>query len=487
MPQPLKFYLFCCMSVAALALVDDLGAEPIHAGFLYDDFILTLDPGHREEILGPSFYNEQKETQHTWALPVLAFAHTEDPTIQYEEYDFAYPLLTYDRFGDEDRWQFFQLFSFAGGRNPDESLDRRFTLFPFYFQQRSTIPEHDYTAVMPFYGTLEHRLFRDEIHFIMFPGYSRTRKKDVVTYNMPYPFFHLRHGDGLNGWQAWPFVGREHKIPTVLTNAFGDTNVVGGHESLFVMWPFYSDSHLEIGAKNPAHQQALIPFYSYYRSKPRDSTSYLWPLGVTHTIEREKKYDEWDAPWPLVEFARGAGKHTSRVWPFYSQARNSSLRDDWYAWPIYKFNKIDSAPWQRSRMRILFFLYSNVRERNTEARTERHRADFLPFFTWRREFDGKERLQVGAVLEPFFPNNKSIERDYSPLWSFWRAERNPKTGSDSQSLFWNLYRREHEPGKKKLSLLFGIFQYQSGAEGRRWRVCYIPFGKARRATPAATR
>ena len=55
--------------------------------------------------------------------------------------------------------------------------------------------------MLPFYGHLKNRLFRDEIDFTMFPLYVRTRKKDVVTRNMPYPFFHLREGDGLRGWQ----------------------------------------------------------------------------------------------------------------------------------------------------------------------------------------------------------------------------------------------------------------------------------------------
>ena len=374
-----KYLIICCLGIGSLASMQVVRGDPFRAGPLYDDFALTLAPGHRQEVLGPFYYNEQKETQHTWAFPVLTLAHTEDPTVEYKEFDFAYPVLTYDRFGAEYRWQILQIFNFAGGQNPDDSKDRRFTLFPIYFQQRSTDPTNTYTAVVPFYGHIEHRLFRDDIYFIMFPGYARTWKKDVVTYNMPFPFFHLRYGDGLHGWQAWPFMGREHKIVTSVTNGFGETNLVGGHENLFVLWPFFSDSKLEIGAKNPAHQQGLIPFYSYYRSKTRDSTTYLWPLGVTHTIEREKKYDEWDAPWPFIEFARGEGKTTTRVWPFISRAHNDFLQDNWYAWPIYKYNRVTSAPLDRSRMRIMFYLYSDVKERNIEAHTLRHRVDFFSF------------------------------------------------------------------------------------------------------------
>src|SRR4051812_361959 len=44
------------------------GDEPVHAGFLYDNFELTLAPGHRTEAAGPFFYSEQKDTQHTWAI-----------------------------------------------------------------------------------------------------------------------------------------------------------------------------------------------------------------------------------------------------------------------------------------------------------------------------------------------------------------------------------------------------------------------------------
>src|SRR5580692_11227623 len=112
-----KYLIICCLGMSALASAQVLRADPFRAGPLYDDFSLTLAPGHRQEILGPFYYNEQKETQHTWAFPVLTLAHTEDPTVEYKEFDFAYPVLTYDRFGAEYRWQFFQLFSFAGGQN----------------------------------------------------------------------------------------------------------------------------------------------------------------------------------------------------------------------------------------------------------------------------------------------------------------------------------------------------------------------------------
>ena len=116
---------------------------------------------------------------------------------------------------------------------------RRFTLFPLYFQQRSPDPNENYTALVPFYGHLKNRLFRDEIFFVMFPIYSETRKRDVVTDNYLYPFFDLRHGDGLHGWQFWPLVGTEHKDVTTQTNGFGEIETIGGHDKFFALWPVH--------------------------------------------------------------------------------------------------------------------------------------------------------------------------------------------------------------------------------------------------------
>jgi hypothetical protein len=222
----------------------------------------------------------------------------------------------------------------------------------------------------------------------------------------------------------------------------------------------------------------VLPLYTYLRSPMRDSTTYFWPLGVTHTIDREKKYDEWGAPWPLIVFTRGEGKTVNRVFPFFSDAHNPALTGRWYAWPIYKYNRLQSAPLDRERTRIAFFLYSDTKVRHTGTGESQRQIDCWPLFTTRRDFEGRSRLQIFAPVEPILPNSTGLERDLSPLWSIWRSEKNTRTGANSQSLLWNLYRRDATPQTKKCSLLFGLFQYQSAPQGKRWRVFFIPFGKA---------
>src|SRR5207244_9575131 len=137
----------------------------------------------------------------------------------------------------------------------------------------------------------------------------------------------------LSGWQFWPITGHEHKELTWHTNHWGDVEPVGGHDQFFVLWPFFNSQRAGLGTTNQVRQQALIPFYSLMRSPGRDSTSYGWPFGLTHTIERQRQYEEWDAPWPLIVFAHGEGKNTRRVWPFFSHSANASQVSEWYLWP----------------------------------------------------------------------------------------------------------------------------------------------------------
>jgi hypothetical protein len=466
------FLLFCACCGTGLSAQ----AEPWHAGPLFDHFNLTLDPGERTEAVGPFYYSEQKDSQHLWAVPPL-FSWTRDPDVDSEEIDFAYPILTYDRYGEQYRWQLFQLFSFAGGPSQEENARHRFTLFPIYFQQRSSDPSQNYTAFFPFYGHLQNRLFKDEMFFVMFPIYGHTRKKDVVTDNYLYPFFHIRHGDGLSGWQFWPFYGQEHKDVTTRTNGFKEIETVAGHDKMFILSPFYSKQKTGIGTENPVWNVTSLPAFSLERSPKRDVTTVIWPF-FSRIDDREKKYREWQVPWPFLVFARGEGKTTTRVFPIFSQAHNATLESDFYLWPVYKFNRIHSDPLDRKRTRIALFLYSDINSKNTETGAYERRVDFWPFYTWKHDFNGNTRLQVLAALEPYLPNNRSIERDYSPIWSFWRSEKNPRTESSSQSLLWNLYRRDAAPGSKKCSLLFGLFQYQSDAKGTHLRLFYVPMTKS---------
>jgi hypothetical protein len=485
----------------ALGLVLRLSAQAdaISAGPLVSSFNLTLGPGEREEVLGPLFYRETSSAHELTAMPPL-WSCTRYREIDATETDVLYPILTYDRFGQEYRIQFCQFFSFSGGvvSSADTNVSR-FTLFPFYFQQRSPVPEKNYTAVFPFYGQLKNRFFRSEIDFALWPLYVKTkrtaklappvedesflgpmhriyqsRRGDITTYNFVAPIFHVRTGPGLTGWQAWPLAGAEHKQTLTGTNRWGDPQLEGGHEKYFALWPVFALEKSGLGTTNEEHYAAVLPLFATASSPARDSTTAPWPLGFTYTVDRARKYTEWGLPWPFVVFARGEGKTTSRVWPFFSQSHNETLESDFYLWPIYKYNRVNAPPLDRRRARILFYLYSDTTEKNLETGKGKRRVDAWPLLSYTRDWEGNERWQAVALLESWLPASKSIARDYSPVWSILRVEKNALTGASSESFLWNFYRHETAGTDRQGSMLFGLVQWHVSPEGRKARWFYLP-------------
>ena len=512
--------ILVCVGFAFVGVVR--AQEDFVAGPLYSDFKLTLSPGRRGEVVGPFFYSQQVETERQIGFPPL-FSWTRDPDLNLTEVDLGYPLISFRRYGGEYRLQIYQLLSWAGGRSQKEDATHRFTLFPIYFQQRNAQdPSQDYTALVPFYGHLKKRLMRDDIRFVLFPFYSVTSKKDVVTHNYLFPFYHERYGNQLIGRQFWPFYGKESKGVTYRTNQLEKTEIIGGHERFFAGFPIYTHNKEGLGTDNPSETLGVIPFYVRQRSPKRDSTTYGWTMGYTVIDDAQQKYQERDLFWPLFVKAWGEGKTETRIFPFYNHARNESIESDWYLWPAYKVNYMHAPPLERKRTRILFLLYSDTVERNTNSLASKRRVEMWPLFSARRDMNGDRRLQVLSILEPLFPNNKSIPRDFAPVYSLWRWERNAKTGDSSQSFLWNFYRREQhkadprsvgghgaggsgnrqtgglpykDPIKdpceqlddcKKISFLFGLIQYNSDFEGRWWRVCYFSIGRKCAGAAAST-
>lgn len=504
-------FLFSRLFVLFLSLVQIKAAdENASFGPLFERFPLTLTLGDRTEAVGPFFYEEEQPSQYLWSLPpCMSFVSNQQE--DWREFDCLYPVFTYDRFGAEYRFQILQLFSFSGGTLQSGETKDRFTLFPLYFQQRSADSNENYTAFFPIYGKLRNRLFRDEINFLLWPLYVKTvrssgvgsvggdeflslgsrwaksLRRDVTTYNFVAPFFHLRYGDGLRGWQFWPLVGHERKAVTVRTNSWGDVETIAGFEKSFVLWPFCLAETREIGTTNSSYFKALLPFYSSLRSPNRDSTSYLWPIGLTLTEDRARKYRETDVLWPVFVYARGEGKTTTRFWPLFGVSHNEVMQRNFYLWPVYRYSKVHSDPLDRSRTQILFFLYSDVHEKNTESLKQSRRVDCWPLFTRTWDQSGSSRLQVLSLIEPVLSKSKSVDRNYSQLWSLWRSEKNARSGAASQSLLWNLFRHQRMPNRNtKTSFLFGLFQHQSAPGGSGLRLFFIPVKKMPKMAAAVT-
>ncbi|NGO40126.1 hypothetical protein G4L39_12085 [Limisphaera ngatamarikiensis] len=454
-------------------LASAMQVTAFEAGPLFHDFQLTLREGRRTEALGPFLSWQQDDETVTRALHPLVSVQQWNG-LERSSVDVLYPLCTYDRTGPEARWQLLQVLSWSRGQDQSDRTTERFTLFPLLFWQRSEDPARRSFAILPLYGHLENRLFRDEIDVVLFPLWSRTRKREVITENWLYPLFHTRRGPGLEGWQFWPFYGREEKVPTTRTNAWDETESVPGHRKRFVLWPVYLDAHTGLGTEEPVHQRAVLPFYAETVSARQQSRSWGWPLGVTFSTNAVSGYHEVGAPWPFVVWGEGPGRSTHRFWPLYGVSTAPRQTRQFILWPLWQERHSTTESVDRTERRVGLFVYRDVEERLVEGR--RLRRALWPLAVYREDEQGRSRLQVVALLEPVLPGNPGVERNYSPLWSVWRMEQDPVTGRAAGSLLWNLWRWDRTPAGRKGSLLFGAVRYESDAAGLRWRVFGLPVG-----------
>jgi hypothetical protein len=114
-----------------------------------------------------------------------------------------------------------------------------------------------------------------------------------------------------------------------------------------------------------------------------------------------------------------------------------------------------------------------------------------PLFTY-EQIRGVSRFHTLSLLEPFFPENLGIERNWSPLWRLYQRKWD-KHGNEVSSLLWNLYWKERrgselamevfplfsysrQARKADLRLLKGLVRYQTDHGERTVRLFYLPWG-----------
>jgi len=434
-------------------------------------------------LLGPLFKQTQAPKASLLSLRPF-FSHLQQDGYDYREV--LYPLFRQE--GAEDRGNFSLLGLFTGDYGEQtEGAENEHMLFPFFFWRDNDRPD-DYFAFFPFWGTILDKYGRDSIRFRLFPLYSRTQKKETVTTNILWPFFASVEGPEESGFKAWPLYGASRKQ--------------GHYRKLFVLWPLYFNYDLAIGSENPETYRALYPFYVSRQSPVLSSRTWFWPF-FSRTQDREKDYDQWFYPWPLWGHATGTYKQGIRVLPFYSKERTGGVEKTWLLWPFFRHERSEIDQLSQEHFRVLFFLYSDLRESSIGGKGyEKRRVSLWPLATYRR-LDGVSRLSLFSLLEPFFPENEKIERNWSPLWSIYRHAWDTQ-GNEATSLLWNLYWKERRgdklafelfpllnartgPGEgTRIDILKGLLRYSSNAQGRSLRLFFLPWNLPLGSAPGSS-
>ncbi len=428
-------------------------------------------------LLGPLFKYERKGAEVEYGVRPLFF-HARDRDSQRHFSEYLYPLSSRQGEEGKKRYHVLHLLEYDFGQRAEGS-DNEFMLFPFLFYGE-TEDRGDYFAFFPFGGKIYRRFWRDEIRFVLFPGYSRTLKKGTRTTNILWPIYARIEGENEHGTKLWPLYGYAEKT--------------GVYRKRFVLWPFYFNEHLRLDGDNPEHREVYFPFYIKHDSPARTRRTWLWPF-FSHVVDREKDYEEWNTPWPLIRRASGSYKESRKYLPLYSYERTGSLERTWYLWPIYLRSRLTTEELIQERHRILYFLFANQEERlrlEGEEYVKKKWIALWPLFAYERR-TGVSTFSALALIEPFFPENEGFRRNWSPLWTLYKT-RWDNEGNEISTFLWNLYWKERrgedlafevfplvryrrvQGEVREFKLLKGLIRFSARAEEKKLSLFYLPWG-----------
>lgn len=425
-------------------------------------------------ILGPLFKLQHQGEERDFAIRPLFYNSTfkRDATSQTI---YLYPLAATETTPTASKVSILELFQTNIYRKGEEGEEQNRMLLPLYISGRSN-KYGPYKAFFPFYGDLYERFWRDEIHFVMFPLYSRTVKRGTTNRNFLYPIISLTSGEGESGFQFWPLYGQSAKE--------------GVYGRRFVLWPLYMQEQAGIDTANPTRKLYLFPFYAASDAPDRTSRHYLWPL-VGHVDDRGKKLEEWDYFWPFWYTVRGKTQNTDSYLPFYSRMQKPEVVKQWYMWPLYSHEDLDSESYRQTRDRVLYWFYTDKRESWPVDGKERRRLAFWPLFLYNTNPRGVKSFSFPAPVEPVL-DREEIEKAWAPFWRLYLQKWND-AGDSVVSVFWNLYWHERrgdelayeffpllayssEQKRKELKVLKGLIRYRNIDGESNFSLLWLPFG-----------
>ena len=423
-------------------------------------------------LLGPFLKYETKGEETEYALRPLFYRAVDEDGASCT--DVLYPLFGHKKDRESSSFHLFHLLNYDFGKRETGSRNRSY-LFPFLFYGEEE--QGRYMAFFPFGGTLYRWFGRDRISFTLFPLYSRTERKSTRVDNVLWPFFARISGENETGYKFWPIYGQSSKQ--------------GVYRKKFFLWPIFFSESLKLDTDNPIEKRAAWPFYVSRESSEKSYRAVLWPF-FSKAENRVKGYQTWNAPWPFVRVTKGEKYHGLRILPFFADETMDVKRQRWYLWPIYKIEEMNTELIERRRDRVLFFLYSDLSETKFETGESKRRVDLWPLFGYKRK-NGVSHLHVLSLLEPFFPENQSIERLWSPLWRIYQKKWDQQ-GNSAVSLLWNLYWHERQNEKIAWELfplieyrkestdetdvrfLKGLVSYRNDHDGKKLNLFYLPWG-----------
>jgi hypothetical protein len=373
--------------------------------------------------------------------------------------DYLWPFYSRKEFKDEQTSRSLIFWYTHKFDSKDESPRNRNWLLPVYFQGRD-VNGKGYFALFPLGGTIREFLGRDEIAFVLFPAFGKSRINDVKTTSVLWPIYSRTRGDGIQRDRVFPI--------------YGKSVLEGKYEKKFVLWPFWTSAE-------------------YFYPRDEGKSWILFPICGRAKMERESTF--WVIP-PFFRFTEGSRQNKLYCpWPFIQKVE-SEKHDKFYIWPLWGEDRYADGPNQRT---FLFWpiLWSEKTEDSHLVKTRRMAVPFLslersflreegasqeeltevsnywriwPLMSWQR--DGEVSRFRLLELWPI-KNSAPIERNWTPLWTVYK--RTNADGVVRKDVLWSVWHSEREQAvnRKEWSLLKGLLAYNRKGEAQNLRIFYF--------------
>ncbi len=369
--------------------------------------------------------------------------------------DYLWPIYTQKGFKDE-RYSRFLFFGYSTDFSPETDRQRTWIL-PFYFQGTDAAGEK-YFAIFPIGGTIHEFLGRDEIWFVLFPLFGRSRVNDVQTTSVLWPIGSKTTSPRIDRFRIWPF--------------YGTSKLDHEFEKKFVLWPLYN-SVKYTNDRNPGGGFVLIPIYG--RVVTERAVDKWWiPPFFRYSVGGGQRIIH--APFPFVQWADGK-VYRRYVWPLYGKKQVGTLKRQFWLWPIVWNSRVRSLDSEQHRFRIIpvihyesTLLTKPAGPLDTGDAVSRY-WKVWPVMSWERNGeDARFRLLDLWPLR----NTPGIERNWAPIWTLYRRESSTETVS--HHVLWGLYRQSRGDDSMEWTLLKGFAGYKRSGNERRYRFLFIRFG-----------
>jgi hypothetical protein len=378
--------------------------------------------------------------------------------------DVFWPLYSRKEFKDEKTSRaliFWYTHTFDAG---EESPRSRNWLLPVYFQGRD-VNGKGYFALFPLGGTIREFLGRDEILFVLFPLFGKSRINDVKTTSVLWPVYSHTRGEGIRRDRVFPIVGK-----SVLE---------GKYEKKFVLWPFWTSAEYFYPGDS-GKSWLLFPICG--RAK-MDQESTFWVIPPFFRFTEGARQNKMYCPWPFIQTAESEKSNKLYIWPLWGRKefKGGLKHRTFVLWPIFWSEKTQESRLIKTRRMAVpfFFLERGFLRAEGVADGERIEVSnywkLWPLMSWQRE----EAVSRFRMLE-FWPlkNSAPVERNWAPLWTLYK--RTNHDGVIRKDIVWFAWHSENEPAaeRKEWSLLKGLLAYKREAETRSVRFLYfIRLGK----------